>query len=33
MRNLNQLYIYTEVLTSCLRMQALVVYIAEDALS
>ena len=33
MRSLDRLYVYTEVLINCLRMQALVVYAAEDALS
>ena len=33
MRSLDRPYIYTEVLINCLRMQASVVYAAEDTLS
>ena len=33
MRSLDQPYVYTEVLTNCLRMQALVVHAAKDTLS
>ena len=33
MQSLDQLYIYTEVLINCLRMQASVVRAAEDTLS
>ena len=33
MRSLNRPYVYTEVLINCLRIQASVVYAAEDTLN